>query len=151
MRREPAAVSLGDGGLARQAFLRAAPDGAAENRGPVRRRDYLAGYRFLGFQGLRASYRRGATILVKFTLANASGTAIPNADAQALLTPCRVKIFFDDVDQPGCATYRNGSFQYNLRTWRSLGVGTHALGIKVSAPDGSGIVNTDATTVTITN
>jgi hypothetical protein len=32
-----------------------------------------------------------------------------------------------------------------------LSVGNHALAIKVSAPDGSGVVNTDGTTIAITN
>ena len=113
---------------------------------------YRVSYRFLGFQGLKSSYKRGATIQVKFTLARANGTHISDAEAQALLNPCRVKVTFDGVEQTGCATYSapTDTFQYRLQTSRSLPLGSHALAIKVSALDGSGVVNTDGTTIMIT-
>ena len=114
---------------------------------------YRVSYRFLGFQGLKPSYKRGAAIPVKFMLANSAGTTIPDANAQALLTPCRVKITLDGVEQPGCATYNASSntFQYDLKTSKSLAVGNHTLAIKVSAPDGSGVVNTNGVTIGITS
>ncbi len=114
---------------------------------------YRVSYRFLGFQNLKSSYKQNQTIPVKFMLADAAGTAIPDADAQALLTPCRVKVTLDAVEQVGCASYNasTNTFQYNLKTSKSLAVGPHALAIKVSAPDGSGVVNIDGTTITITN
>ena len=52
----------------------------------------------------------------------------------------------------GAVIYRKLSLgQYDLKTSKSLAVGTHALATKVSAPDGSGVVNTNGTTITITS
>jgi len=49
----------------------------------------------------------------------------------------------------GAVIYRKLSLgQYDLKTSKSLAVGTHALAIKVSAPDGSGVVNTNGTMIT---
>ena len=114
---------------------------------------YRVSYRFLGFQSPipQSSFRRGSTIPVKFSLANAAGEPISDAAAQALVSPCRVKITLDDVEQVGCATYneKGDSFQYDLKTSKSLAVGNHELAIQVSDPDGSGVVNTDGTTITI--
>jgi hypothetical protein len=66
-----------------------------------------------------------------------------------------VKITFDNVEQAGCASYdaNTDAFQYNLGKGKgqSLPTGVHAIAIKVSAPDGSGVVNTNGTAITITS
>ena len=115
---------------------------------------YRVSYRFLGFLSPipQTSFRRGSTIPVKFRLANAAGTRIPDAVAQALLAPvCRVKITLDGAVQTGCASYNatTDTFQFDLKVPRTIALGTHTVGIQVSAPDGSGVVNTDSTTVLI--
>ena len=113
---------------------------------------YRVSYRFLGFQDLKSSYKRHRTIRVKFKLANAGGTAIPDADARVLLTPCRVKVIVDRVEPTACALYnaKTNTFYYDMKTAK-LTVGNHPLAIKVSAPDGTGVVNTNGTTITITS
>jgi hypothetical protein len=115
---------------------------------------YRVGYRFLGFQAPlpQSSTKRGSTLPVKFQLANAAGAPIADAQAQALLTPaCRVKVTLDGVVQEGCASYdsRADRFQFDLKVPRTIALGTHAVGIQVSAPDGSGVVNSDATSVVV--
>ncbi len=113
---------------------------------------YRVSYHFLGFQGLKSSYERHRTVRVKFKLANAAGTTIPDSDAQALLSPCRVKVTIDGIEPTACALYNasTNTFHHDVKTAK-LTVGDHALAIKVSAPDGSGVVNTNGTMVTITN
>ena len=51
----------------------------------------------------------------------------------------------------GCATYDPASdtFQYDVKTPKPLTPGNHTAGIRVSAPDGTGILNTNSTTVAI--
>jgi hypothetical protein len=100
----------------------------------------------------KSSYKGGAMIPVKFTLANQAGVKISDADAQALLSPtCRVKVTFDGVEQPGCAGYDPtlDMLKYELKTSKTVGAGAHSVVIKVGAPDGSGVVNTDSTIVNI--
>lgn len=85
---------------------------------------------------------------MKFALQTAAGAAISDPAAQALLAPtCRVKVTLDGVERPGCATYdsRRDTFQYALKTPRAISRGTHAVGLKVSALDGSGVVNASTT------
>jgi hypothetical protein len=111
-------------------------------------------YHFPGFlppvpQG---TYQRGSTIPLKFKLANAAGTPISDAAALALLAgDCKVKLTVDGVVQTGCATYDAASdkFQRNWKVPQSMSLGDHTLGIQVSAPDGSGVVNTNSILVTI--
>lgn len=114
---------------------------------------YTVAYRFLGFLEPipRSSYKRGSAIPVKFRLGDAAGDPIPDADAEALLSPtCHVQVTLDGVAQ-GCVTYDSSSdiFQLDLRTPKSLEVGTHTVGIRVTAADGSGVLNTDSTTILI--
>jgi hypothetical protein len=114
---------------------------------------YVVGFNFLGFLEPipQASYKRGSTIPVKFRLGDATGTTIPDADAQALLAPvCRVKVTLDGTDK-GCATYDpiSDTFKFDLKTPKSLVPGNHTVGIRVSAPDGTGVVNTNSTAVAI--
>ena len=115
---------------------------------------YTVAFNFLGFQSPipQSSYKRGSTIPVKFALANAAGAKLSDAAAQALISPvCLVKITLDDVEQPGCASYNAAIdiFQYDLKSSKTLSAGNHSLAIKVSAPNGSGIVNTNAVTIVI--
>ncbi len=112
---------------------------------------YQVSYRFLGFQNLKSSYKSGSGIAVKFKLANAGGSTISDAAAKALLVPCRVRVTLDGIEQPGCASYNasTNTFQYTLKTSKSLAVGPHALAVEVGAPDGSGVVNTNGTSITI--
>lgn len=110
-------------------------------------------FNFLGFLEPipQPSIKRGARITVKFRLGDASGGRLSDADAQALITPvCLVQVTFDDVVQ-GCAGYdvAQGMFQYDLKTSKTAAVGDHAVGIRVSAPDGSGLLNTNSTTVAL--
>jgi hypothetical protein len=114
---------------------------------------FVVAYGFLGFQSPipKSSYQRGATIPVKFKLGNASGTAISDAAAGALLSPaCLVRITLDGVDR-GCAGYSttSHSFQLDLKTTKSLARGTHTIGVQVSAADGSGLVNSETTTILV--
>jgi hypothetical protein len=115
---------------------------------------YTVKYRFLGFTSpiRRSSYKRGAQIPVKFALANHAGVKLSDTAALALLSPtCRVKITLDGVEQGGCASYDTVSdtFKYDLKTSKGLAIGDHTIAIQVSAPDGSGVVNTDSVIVTI--
>ncbi|HEX6874144.1 MAG TPA: choice-of-anchor Q domain-containing protein [Nocardioidaceae bacterium] len=114
---------------------------------------YTVAYRFGGFTEPipQSSYKRGSTIPVKFQLTDANGTPIPDADAAALLSPtCRVQVTFDGVVS-GCASYdtvRN-RFLFTLKTAKNTTPGTHLVGIRVTAPDGSGVLNTDTVPVEI--
>lgn len=114
---------------------------------------YSVAYRFGGFTEPipQSSYKRGSTIPVKFQLTDANGTPIPDADAAALVSPtCRVQVTFDAVVR-GCATYDavRDRFFFSLKTTRTLTPGTHLLGIRVTAPDGSGVLNTDSVSVVV--
>lgn len=115
---------------------------------------YRVKFNFLGFTSPKAqsSNKAGSAIQVKFMLANAAGVKLSDAAAQALVSPtCRVRITLDGTEQAGCASYNatSDTFEYTLKTSKSLAAGSHALAIKVSAPDGSGVVNTDGTTIMI--
>ena len=114
---------------------------------------FVVAFNFLGFrQPLpQASHKRGSTIPVKFSLGDADGTPISDTAAQALLAPvCLVEITLDGQEK-GCAAYDadTNTFQYDLKTPKTLAPGDHAVGIRVSAPDGSGVVNADSITVAI--
>ena len=88
---------------------------------------------------------------MKFQLKDASGTPIPDADAAALLTPtCRVQVTFDGVVK-GCATYESAldRFIFTLKTAKSTALGAHTVGIRVTAPDGRGVVNNNSVPVII--
>jgi hypothetical protein len=116
--------------------------------------DYTVSYRFFGFFEPipQPSHKRGSTIPVKFGLGSANGSRLSDAAAQALLGPtCRVRVTLDGVAQPGCATYSptRDTFQYDLKTSKSLAPGAHTVGIQVTAPDGSGVVNANSVSVVI--
>jgi hypothetical protein len=116
--------------------------------------EYTVAYRFLGFlQPIpQSAYKRGSTIPVRFMLGQAGGAHLADAAAQALISPtCLVRITLDGTVQPGCATYdaSRDTFQYDLKTAKSISAGNHTLGIQVSASDSSGVINGDSTTIVI--
>jgi uncharacterized repeat protein (TIGR01451 family) len=108
------------------------------------------GYNVVGFFSPlpKDSYKAGATIPVKFALADAAGTRIPDDDAQAIASSCRAKVRLDS-GAPGCATYNatTDTFQFNLNTSKNLSKGTHAITVDVFV--GSNVVATKSTTTTI--
>ena len=114
---------------------------------------YVVSYAFLGFGEPipQASHRAGSNIAVKFRLGDASGRPISDAAAQALLRPtCLVIVTLDGTSQ-GCARYDAASdqFQVDVKTPNSLAAGNHVIAVRVSAPNGSGVVNTNSVTVVI--
>lgn len=114
---------------------------------------YIVKFNFLGFQEPipQSSYKAGSTIPVKFALGNAAGAKVSDAAAQALITPiCLLRITLDGTPV-GCPSYNSTSdtFQYDLKTAKSIASGSHSIGILLTAPDGSGVINSDATTVVI--
>lgn len=114
---------------------------------------YVVSLAFLGFREPipQTSHKAGSTIPVKFRLGNATGARLSDAAAQALLAPdCLVAVTLDGSAK-GCAGYdpESDTFQYDLKTAKTLAPGSHTVGIRVSAPDGSGVVNRDSTAVTI--
>ena len=96
--------------------------------------DYLVGYRFLGFFAPlgRAAYEAGATIPLRFALANAAGESIPDGEAAALAASCTVRISFAGAAHR-CASYDPGSdtFRLNLKTSRALAPGSYTLSTRV--------------------
>ena len=116
---------------------------------------YRVKYNFSGFFSPipQSSSKAGSTIPVKFTLANASGTRISDATARALVAnPCKVKVIFSGgTPTNNCATYNatTDTFQFNLKTSKSLALGSYTISVQVSAPDGSGVVNNEPVQVTI--
>jgi hypothetical protein len=114
---------------------------------------YVVGLNFLGFLEPipQSSHKAGSTIPVRFKLGDAAGATLADADAQALIMPvCRVKVTLDGAEA-GCATYDPDSdtFQYDMKTPKTLASRNHTVGIRVSAPDDTGVVNNDSTTVAI--
>jgi hypothetical protein len=107
-------------------------------------------YQFLGFLSPlpQDSYRPGATIRVKFRLADASGALLADAAAQTLVAACRAKVGLDAA--AGCAGYdaRNALFQLDVKVPKSISAGTHQIVLQVLASDNT-VVNTAATAVTI--
>jgi hypothetical protein len=88
---------------------------------------------------------------VKFRLGDANGVPISDAAAQALLTPtCHVQITLDAHAQ-GCASYDATAdvFFFVLRINKSLSAGSHVVGVRVTAPDGSGLLSEQSVTVLI--
>jgi hypothetical protein len=94
------------------------------------------------------TYKGGATIPVKFALADGTGTRIPDAEAQAIASSCRAKVRLDS-GTPGCATYNpaTDTFQFNLNTVKTLSKGTHTITLDVFV--GANLVSTKSTTTTI--
>jgi len=86
-------------------------------------------------------------------LANAAGTKISDADAQALVaSPCKVKIFFSGgTPTNNSATYNatTDTFQFDRKTSKSLASGLYTITGEVSAPDGSGVVNKESVQIKI--
>jgi len=114
---------------------------------------YTVAYGFLGFLAPipQSTYKRGSTIPVRFRLGDAAGKPLPDASAQALVAaPCHVVVTFDGQVQ-GCTSYNPTShvFQFDVKTAKSLPPGSHAVGIRVTAVDGSGVLNTNSTSVLI--
>jgi Calx-beta domain len=101
----------------------------------------------------QSSYKAGSTIPVKFTLTNAAGTRISDADAQVLVAnSCKVKVFFSGgTPAKNCAAYNatTDTFQFDLKISKSLTSGLYTVSVEVSAPDGSGLVNKETIQVTI--
>ncbi|MFE5672941.1 FG-GAP-like repeat-containing protein [Agromyces sp. NPDC056523] len=114
--------------------------------------EYRVGFAFGGFQEPipQMSYRAGSTVPVKFTLRDHTGALISDADAQALVAACLVRVTLDGVLQPGCATYsaRSDQFSYNVKIPKGM-TGQHVVALAVSAPNGSGIVNSNSVTITV--
>ena len=108
------------------------------------------GYNVLGFFSPlpKDTYKAGATIPVKFALAGAAGTRIPDAEAQAIASSCSAKVKLDS-GSPGCATYNatTDTFQFNLNTVKTLSKGTHTITVDVFV--GANIISTKSTTTTI--
>jgi hypothetical protein len=147
-------TEVGAGELA-SAGVRSAEVAGADIAGNVTKLacPYVVSYAFLGFLEPipQTSYRRGSTIPVRFRLGDASGAPLHDSAATALLgTPCLVRVQLDGVDR-GCARYNASSdtFQFDVKTSKSIGVGDHTIGVTVAAGDGSGIVNNEATTVAL--
>jgi hypothetical protein len=107
-------------------------------------------YQFLGFLSPlpQDSYRAGATIRVKFQLADASGTPLADTTAQSLVAACRVKVGLDTAS--GCASYdaRNDLFQVDVKVPKNTSAGTHQIVVQVLASDNT-VVNTATTAVVI--
>jgi hypothetical protein len=116
---------------------------------------YTVKYNFTGLLSPipQSSFKAGSTIPVKFMLADASGTKISDAQARALVAnPCKVKVLFSGgTPANNCATYNatTDTFQFDLKTSKSLSPGTYTISVEVSAPDGSGVVNKESVQVTI--
>jgi Tol biopolymer transport system component len=114
---------------------------------------YTVAYLSLGFLEPipQSSYKRGSSLPVKFRLGDANGVPISDAAAQALLTPtCHVQITLDAHAQ-GCASYDATAdvFFFVLRINKSLSAGSHVVGVRVTAPDGSGLLSEQSVTVLI--
>ena len=98
-----------------------------------------------------SSYIAGSTIPVKFGLTNAAGARISDAAAQALAaSPCKVKVSFNSGTK-NCAAYNatTDTFQFDVKTPKSLASGPYNIVVEVSAPDGSGVVNSETVRVNI--
>jgi hypothetical protein len=112
---------------------------------------YLVRYAFLGFQQPipPGSVKAGSSIPVKFRLGDASGATLPDATAAAMATACLAQVTFDGAIQ-GCAAYDPvaNTFQLDVKTAKSVGVGPHAVGIRIRVADGT-VVNTDQVTVQV--
>jgi hypothetical protein len=125
---------------------------ATDNAGNVAnaQASYLVRYHFPGFLSPRPqeSYRAGATIRVKFRLADASGTPLADTTAQGLVAACRVKVGLDSA--AGCAGYdaRNDLFQFDVKVPKNASIGTHQVMVQVLASDNT-VVNTATTAVVI--
>jgi len=108
------------------------------------------GYNVLGFFSPlpKDSYKAGATIPVKFALADATGTRISDAEAQAIASSCRAQVRLDS-GAPGCASYSaaTDTFQFNLNTAKNTSKGTHTITLNVYV--GGDVVSTKSTTMTI--
>ncbi len=142
--------SIDTSSVGSKSFVVNAADGAGNTASETR--GYKVRYQVLGgfpASFAKSSYNRGSTIPVKFRLGNASGARIPDAEAEALISPvCRVRVLLDGAVQAGCATYDAATdvFQHNLRTSQVLQGGQHTVSLRVSAPDGT-VVNTDSATI----
>jgi uncharacterized repeat protein (TIGR01451 family) len=108
------------------------------------------GYNVLGFFSPlpKDTYNAGATIPVKFALADVNGARIPDAEAQAIASSCRAKVRLDS-GAPGCAAYNptTKTFQFNLNTAKNLSKGIHTVTLDVFV--GANVVSTKSTTTTI--
>ena len=114
---------------------------------------YSVKYGFTGFLSPipQSSYIAGSTIPVKFGLTNAAGARISDAAAQALVaSPCKVKVSFNSGTK-NCAAYNatTDTFQFDVKTPKSLASGPYNIVVEVSAPDGSGVVNSETVRVNI--
>ena len=114
---------------------------------------YSVKYGFTGFLSPipQSSYIAGSTIPVKFGLTNAAGARISDAAAQALVaSPCKVKVSFNSGTK-NCAAYNatTDTFQFDVKTPKSLASGRYNIVVEVSAPDGSGVVNSETVRVNI--
>jgi hypothetical protein len=108
------------------------------------------GYNVLGFFSPlpKDTYKAGATIPVKFALADAAGARLPDAGAQAIASSCSAKLRLDS-GSPGCATYNatTDTFQFNLNTPKNLSKVVHTITLDVFVV--GNVVSTKSTTTTI--
>lgn len=111
---------------------------------------YRVAYRYVPKSpAAQSSYNAGSTVSVKFSIANAGGTRISDAAAQALVAGCKVKVGLGSAT--GCATYNAASdlFQFDVKTPKNATPSTYAVIVDVLAPDGSGLVNREQTPVVL--
>jgi hypothetical protein len=114
---------------------------------------YRIAYRFGGFTAPlpKTSVNAGASLPVKFTLADASGAAITANEAQALAATCKVTVRLRTGGTTGCAQYEKkiGLFQYDLKLPKAGTGGPQDVIVQVSAPNGSGALGEFSTQITV--
>jgi hypothetical protein len=114
---------------------------------------YVVAYNVLGFFSPvpKQSFNPGATIPVKFALANNAGTRISNTEAQAITTNCRAKVQFASAT-PGCAGYSTTTqqFEFDIKTAKSTPNGSYTITLNVKASDNTTTVGNKTITVMIT-
>ncbi len=110
---------------------------------------YTVGYRFLGFQKppTGTTVKSGSTLVVIFSLGDASGRRLSDAQAQALVAGCQVRVTFTGgALTPDCATYNpvNDTFTFEIKTPKNV-TGDQTITVRVFV--GTDVVTTAAMVV----
>ena len=113
---------------------------------------YIVAYKFLGFlEPLPAEHRKaGSVIPMKFRLGDANNVPIPDAEAQALVAACAVRVSFSGgTPSPNCASYQAGPNRFTFRLDTPKGAtGLHAITVRVF--DGAVELNEETTPILMT-
>ena len=110
----------------------------------------MVAYQVLGFFSPlgKTTWTAGATVPVKFALADVNGVRIGDAEAQSIINNCDAKVTLTGTPSPNCFGYdaTADAFQFDLATAKTLN-GSYAITATITKT--ATVLNTKSVTIDI--